>query len=51
MFPNSSEPGFTLAGCPTHRALCDEWDSTAVSFGQAAEKAFFRLCMKHHMRC
>ncbi len=20
------------AGCPTHRALCDEWDSTAASF-------------------
>jgi len=21
-----------VAGCPTHRVLCDEWDSTAASF-------------------
>ena len=25
-----------LAVCPTPRALCDEWDSTALSFRPAA---------------
>jgi hypothetical protein len=24
--------GNSKAGCPIHRALCDEWDSTAASF-------------------